>query len=64
MVLATSLPGPAYPAEQILAAYRPCWQIELAFKQLKSLLHVDRLRTRTQAGTPRKPAPAAGCTPT
>lgn len=51
VVLATSLPGPAYPAEEVLAAYRLRWQIEIAFKRLKSLLHIDRLRTRTDAGT-------------
>ena len=36
-----------YPAEEVLAAYRLRWQIELAFKCLKSLLHIDRLPTRT-----------------
>ena len=51
VVLATSLPGDAYPADEVLAAYRLRWQIELAFKRLKSLLHLDRLRTRTDAGT-------------
>jgi IS4 transposase len=50
LVLATSLPQ-TYPAEQILAVYRLRWQIELAFKRLKSLLHMDKLRTKTAAGT-------------
>jgi hypothetical protein len=50
MVLATSLPEDI-PAEQIGAVYRLRWQIELAFKRLKSLLHVDRLPTRTEAGS-------------
>jgi IS4 transposase len=31
----------------VLAVYRLRWQIELAFKRLKSLLHIDRLPTRT-----------------
>lgn len=47
VVLATSLPAEGYPAEEVLAAYRLRWQIELAFKRLKSLLHIDRLPTRT-----------------
>lgn len=51
LVLATSLPAEAFPAAEILAAYRLRWQIELAFKRLKSLLHIDEIRTRTEAGT-------------
>jgi hypothetical protein len=47
MILATSLPVDGYPAEEVLAVYRLRWQIELAFKRLKSLLHMDRLPTRT-----------------
>jgi hypothetical protein len=47
IILATSLPMEGYPAEEVLAAYRLRWQIELAFKRLKSLLHIDRLPTRT-----------------
>jgi len=47
IILATSLPVEGYPAEEVLAAYRLRWQIELAFKRLKSLLHIDRLPTRT-----------------
>jgi hypothetical protein len=50
MVLVTSLPD-AIPAAEIYAAYRLRWQIELAFKRLKSLLHIDRLPTRTMAGS-------------
>jgi len=49
MVLVTSLP-PDIPADEICAAYRMRWQIELAFKRLKSLIHLDRLPTRTTAG--------------
>jgi len=51
IVLATSLPAEGYPAEQVLAAYRLRWQIELAFKRLKSLLHIDRLPTHTARGS-------------
>ena len=51
VVLATSLPVEDYPADQVLAAYRLRWQIELAFKRLKSLLHIDRLPTHTAAAS-------------
>jgi hypothetical protein len=51
VILATSLPEEEFPAEEVLAVYRLRWQIELAFKRLKSLLHIDKLRTRTDAGT-------------
>jgi IS4 transposase len=51
VVLATSLPEEEFPAEEVLAVYRLRWQIELAFKRLKSLLHIDKLRTKTEAGT-------------
>jgi IS4 transposase len=47
MILATSLPAQGYPAEEVLSAYRLRWQIELAFKRLKSLLHIDQIPTRT-----------------
>jgi hypothetical protein len=50
LVLGTTLPAGGYPAEQILAAYRLRWQIELAFKRLKSLIHVDRLPAHTDLG--------------
>jgi IS4 transposase len=48
IILATSLLGARYPADEVLAAYRLRWQIELAFKRLKSLLHIDQLPTRTE----------------
>ena len=51
IVLATTLPQADFPAEEVLAAYRLRWQIELAFKRLKSLLHIAKLKTRTDAGT-------------
>jgi hypothetical protein len=50
LMLATSLPADI-PADEICAVYRLRWQIELAFKRLKSLLHIDRLPTRTEAGS-------------
>lgn len=48
LILATSLPNAGYPAREVLDVYRLRWQIELAFKRLKSLLHMDRLPTRTE----------------
>jgi len=51
VMLATSLPEAGFPAAEILAVYRLRWQIELAFKRLKSLLKIDKIRTRTEAGT-------------
>ncbi len=48
MIVATSLPEVGYAADEILAAYRLRWQIELAFKRLKSQLHIDRLPTHTE----------------
>lgn len=50
VMLATSLPASAYPAEDILAMYRLRWQIELAFKRLKSLLRIDCLPAKTDKG--------------
>lgn len=43
VLLLTSLPPDLYPPERIGALYRLRWQIELAIKRLKSLLHIDRL---------------------
>lgn len=50
LILATSLPAGDYRAADILAAYRLRWQIELAFKRLKSLIHVDRLPATSDLG--------------
>jgi len=50
-ILATSLPTKEFEAKDILAVYRLRWQIELAFKRLKSLLHVDKLPTRSERGS-------------
>lgn len=43
LLLITSLDAQQYPAAQVAALYRLRWQIELAIKRLKSLLHIDRL---------------------
>lgn len=48
MILATSLPCEGYLAGEILAVYRLRWQIELAFKRLKSLLGMHRIPTHTE----------------
>jgi hypothetical protein len=48
MIVGTSLPVEGYPAAEVLAVYRLRWQIELAFKRLKSLLHIDKLPTFTE----------------
>ena len=53
MILVTSLPKNGYSAKTVLAAYRLRWQIELAFKCLKSLLQIDRLPTWTDRGSGR-----------
>jgi hypothetical protein len=50
VVLVTSLPE-EIPAGEIFAAYRLRWQIELAIKWLKSVLHLDDLPTRTPSGS-------------
>jgi Transposase DDE domain len=49
VILATSLDA-AYPTEEILDLYRLRWQIELGFKRLKSLLHIDKLPAKTERG--------------
>jgi hypothetical protein len=41
----TTLP-PTVTAMQVLAIYRLRWQIEMAFKRLKSVLHIDALRAK------------------
>lgn len=43
LFLLTSLDRNEYPPERVLALYRLRWQVELAFKRLKSLLRLDRL---------------------
>jgi hypothetical protein len=51
VILATTLEAEDFPADEVLAVYRLRWQIELAIKRLKSLLHIDKLRTKTADGT-------------
>src|SRR3546814_4177071 len=46
MMLLTTLPAETADPDRVLALYRLRWQIELAFKRLKSLLHIDRLTAK------------------
>lgn len=46
MMLLTSVPEQTASTQQIIALYRLRWQIELAFKRLKSLLHIDDLAAK------------------
>jgi Transposase DDE domain len=47
LMLLTSLPAEV-PAAEVLAAYRMRWQVELAFKRLKSLLGLHRLPAKSE----------------
>jgi hypothetical protein len=49
LILITSLPVDVFPTERLAALYRLRWQIELAFKRMKSLLHIDRLPAKSEA---------------
>ena len=52
LMLVTSLPTAAWPAPRVLELYRLRWQAELAFKRMKSLLDLERLRSfNTQSVT-------------
>ncbi len=44
VLILTTLSEEAADAAEILELYRLRWQIEMAFKRLKSLLHIDALR--------------------
>ena len=44
VLILTTLTETAADAAEILELYRLRWQIEIAFKRLKSLLHIDELR--------------------
>jgi hypothetical protein len=46
VLLVTTLAPAAWPLADVLALYRCRWQVELAFKRLKSLWHLGRLRAR------------------
>ena len=48
-ILITSLPREAFPIERLGALYRLRWQVELAFKRMKSLLRIDRLPAKSDA---------------
>lgn len=43
----TSVPATTMSPDRVLALYRLRWQIEIEFKRLKSLLHLDDLRAKT-----------------
>ena len=43
IILLTSLSSAIFSIDRIGALYRLRWQIELAFKRLKSIMHIDRL---------------------
>lgn len=47
LMLVTSLAPTQLNPDQLAQTYRLRWQIELAFKRLKSLIHIDRLPART-----------------
>jgi hypothetical protein len=49
VMLLTSLPADAFPACDVLAIYRFRWQIELAFKRMKSLAGLDEIAAREPA---------------
>jgi hypothetical protein len=46
VMLVTNLPRGAWDAAAVLALYRVRWQVELAFKRLKGIWHLDELRAR------------------
>jgi Transposase DDE domain len=46
LMLLTSLPVAAWPALRVLSSYRLRWQVELAFKRIKSLVGLEELRAK------------------
>ena len=46
ILLLTSLPAASFPTADVLALYRFRWQIELAFKRMKSLAGLDELAAK------------------
>ena len=48
VILVTTLSAAAWPAPEVVALYRARWQVEVAFKRLKQLLRVARLRCRSE----------------
>lgn len=49
VMLLTSLPRARLPAAELLALYRLRWQIEIAFKRLKSLVGLDQVLAKEPA---------------
>lgn len=49
VIVITSLPEDAWDAALVIELYRLRWQIELACKRLKSVLHLDHLRAQDPA---------------
>jgi Transposase DDE domain len=49
VMLVTSLPADNFPAPDVLAIYRFRWQIELAFKRMKSIAGLDELAAKKPA---------------
>ena len=49
ILLLTSLPAASFPLADVLGLYRLRWQIELAFKRLKSLAELDALPAKQPA---------------
>ncbi len=48
VLLLTTIDKAVLPADKVLTAYRFRWQVELAFKRLKSLVHLDDLPLQDQ----------------
>jgi hypothetical protein len=46
VMLLTALPADVFPASDVLAIYRFRWQLELAFKRMKSLAGLDELAAK------------------
>ncbi|WP_187972122.1 IS4 family transposase [Aquibium microcysteis] len=46
LVLLTSLPSDGWPPERLASTYRLRWQVELAFKRMKSLVGLEDLRAK------------------
>jgi hypothetical protein len=60
LILLTSLPREPFTVDRLAALYRIRWQIEIAFKRLKSILHIDRLPAKNpRLGTPDWRAPGS-----
>lgn len=46
VLVLTNLPAEKWTTQDILKIYRFRWQVELAIKQLKSILHIDHIRSQ------------------